>query len=204
MASNTNKIISAVVAIAVILAIIVLVYVNLPKQTPTDNDTNDDQAHKESPIILSFIYNDETQNYTYGQLERLEAYTAKGGYRTQVGSIKGFGNYTGVNITTLINNLQPVPYRYSLVVTDSEGESKSYNYSTIIGDVNIFNATNASDSTPLGKGNMTMVLAYQFEGELLNKSSDGTIKIVFLDQNGSITESTLWWKKVVSIHVITE
>jgi hypothetical protein len=204
MVSNTNKIISAVVAIAVILAIIVLIYVNLPKQTPTDNDTDDDQAHKESPIILSLIYNDETQNYTYGQLERLESYTAKGGYRTSGGSIKGVGNYTGVNMSTLINLLEVVEYRYSLEVTDLEGNSTLYNFSTITGDVNIYNPTNASDSTPIGKGNMTMVLAYQFEGNLLNQSKDGKLKIVFLDQNGSITESILWWKKVVSIHVITE
>jgi hypothetical protein len=204
MTSKTNKIISAVVAIAVILAVIVLVYVNLPKQTQT-NDTNDnDQATKESPTILTLIYNDEPQNFTYGQLERLESYTAKGGQRTNGGSIKGVGNYTGVNITTLIHTLQPVPYRYSLLVTDSEGVSKSYNFSTITGDIAIYNPYNASDSTPIGKGNMTMVLAYQFEGEPLNKTSDGTLRIVFLDQNGSITEAGLWWKKVISIQVITE
>ncbi len=204
MTSKTNKIISAVLAIAVILAVIVLVYVYLPKQTPTDNNNNDDQAHKESQTVLSLTYNDETQNFTLNQLEHFESYTAKGGYRTQGASIKGIGNYTGVNITTIINSLQPVPYRFSLVVTDSGGESKSYNYSTIIGDVNLYNPDNASDSTPIGKGNMTMVLAYEFEGEPLNKTNDGTLKIVFLDQNGSITEAGLWWKKVVSIQVITE
>jgi hypothetical protein len=51
---------------------------------------------------------------------------------------------------------------------------------------------------------MTMVLAYQFEGEWLNESSDGKLKIVFLDGNGSITESILWRKKVNSIRIITE
>ncbi len=204
MTSKTNKIISAVLAIAVILAVIVLVYVYLPKQTPTDNNNNDDQAHKESQTVLSLTYNDDTQNFTLNQLEHFASYTAKGGYRTQGGSIKGVGNYTGVNITTIINSLQPVPYRFSLAVTDSGGESKSYNYSTIIGDVNLYNPDNASDSTPIGKGNMTMVLAYEFEGEPLNKTNDGTLKIVFLNQNGSITEAGLWWKKVVSIQVVTE
>jgi hypothetical protein len=203
MTSKTNKIISAVVAIAIILAIIVLVYVNLPKQTQT-TDEDDTPAQKESPTIFKLIYDDETQNFTLGQLERLEPYTAKGGYRTQKGSIRGVGNYTGVNITTLVNNLQPVPYRYSLQVTDAEGENTSYNFSTIIGDVNIYNTDNASDSNPIGKGNMTMVLAYQFEGAWLNESSDGKLKIVFLDENGSITDSVLWWKKVVSIRIITE
>ena len=202
MTSKTNKIISAVVAIAIIIAIVVLVYVNLPKQTETPKDTNDD--HKTSPPTLTLIYSDEQQNFTLGQIERLESYTAKGGYRTQKGTIKGWGNYTGVNISTLINDLEPVPYRYSLLVSDEDGENISYNFSTISGDINIYNAENASDPNPIGKGNLTMVLAYQFEGDWLNESNDGKLKIVFLDEDGSITESALWWKKVVSIRVITE
>jgi len=201
MTSKTNKIITAVVTIAVILAIAVLIYVNLPKQTETPEDNTD--AHKTIPPTLALIYNDEQINFTLGQLERLEPYTAKGGYRTQKG-IKGVGNYTGINITTLINTLQPVPYRYSLLVTDANGENASYNFSTINGQVNIYDPENASNSEPIGYGNMTMVLAYQFEGELLNESSDGKLRIVFLDENGSITSSSLWWKKVVQIRIITE
>ncbi len=202
MSSKTNKIIGVIVAIAVILSLAVLLYVNLPKQT--DSSKNDNFTHKPSPPTLALIYNDEQQNFSLGQLERLEPYTAKGGYRTQTGSVKGWGNYTGVNITTLIQNLQPVPYHYSLVVTDEEGKNMSYNFSTISGQVNIYDPENASDSNPIGKGNLTMVLAYQFEGDWLNETKDGTLKIVFLDENGSITESSLWWKKVAKIRVITE
>jgi hypothetical protein len=205
MTSKTNKIVSAVVAIAIIISAIILIYVNLPKQTETtEEDNTNPPAQKEAPAALTIMYNDEQFNYTFGQIERLEPYTAKGGYRTQAGVIKGFGNYTGVNITTLVNTLQPVPYHYSLQVTDSNGEHILYNFSTIHGDVNIYNPDNASDPNPIGKGNMTMVLAYQFEGNYLNETSDGNLKIVLLDQNGSITEASLWWKKVVSIGIITE
>jgi hypothetical protein len=207
MTSKTNKIISAVIAIAIILSVIVLIYVNLPKQTETtEEDNTTPPAQKENPntSIFSLIYNDDYYNYSLGQIERLEPYTAKGGYRTQTGFIKGFGNYTGVNITTLINTLESVPYQYSLQVTDSTGESILYNFSTIRGDVNIYDPENASNPNPIGNGNMTMVLAYQFEGSYLNETNDGNLKIVFLDQHGSITQSSLWWKKVVSIRIITE
>ncbi|HWR27376.1 MAG TPA: hypothetical protein VN377_02940 [Candidatus Thermoplasmatota archaeon] len=203
MTSKTNKIIGAVVAIAIIISIAVLVYVNLPRQTETPDDNNDD--HKTAPPTLTLIYNDETQNFTFGQLERLESYTAKGGYRTQSGFIKGLGNYTGVNITTLVNMLQPIPpYHYTLQVFSDDGKNMSYNYSTIIGNVDIYNPENGSDPNPIGNGNMTMVLAYQFEGEWLNESSDGKLRIVFLDEQGSITNSRLWLKMVTSIKIITE
>jgi len=49
-----------------------------------------------------------------------------------------------------------------------------------------------------------MVLVYQYEDEWLNESSDGKLKIAFLDENGSITKSSLWWKKVISIRINTE
>jgi hypothetical protein len=49
-----------------------------------------------------------------------------------------------------------------------------------------------------------MVLAYQYEGQFLDETSDGKLKIVFLDKQGSITESSLWRKKVESIRIITE
>ena len=202
MSSKTNKTIGTIVAIAIIISIAVFVYVNLPKQIETTEDNNDD--HETIPPTFTLIYDDEQRNFTFGELERLESYTAKGGYRTQSGFIKGLGNYTGVNITTLVSMLQPVPYRYALQVFSDDGENMTYNYSTIIGNIDIYNPQNASDQNPIGKGNMTMVLTYQFEGDWLNESSDGKLKIAFLDENGSITKSALWWKKVISIRIITE
>jgi uncharacterized protein YxeA len=199
MTSKTNKIISAVVAIAIIISIAVLIYVNLPKPTEKTDDNTDD--HKSIPPTLTLIYDDEQKNFTFGEIERLESYTAKGGYRNSIGVIKGVGNYTGVNITTLVNTLQPVPYRYTLQVFSEDGKNMSYNYSTIIGQVPIYNPENGS---AIGTGNMTLVLAYQFEGDWLNESSDGKLRIVFLDDQGSITESKYWMKMVTSIRVITE
>lgn len=201
MTTKTNKILSAFVVIAIIVSIAVLVYVNLPKQKNTSSEDN--TPPETTPPIFTLIYDDEQINYTMEGLERLETYTAKGGKRTQSGAIKDLGNYTGVNITKLINTFQPAPYMYSLKVISEDGNF-SYNYSTIIGNVNIYNPDNASDPNPIGKGNMTMVLAYQYEGNWLNESSDGNLEIAFLDEQGSITQSFLWRKKVISIRIITE
>ncbi|MBE3139561.1 MAG: hypothetical protein IMZ53_03155, partial [Thermoplasmata archaeon] len=85
-----------------------------------------------------------------------------------------------------------------------DGKNLSINYSTILGNVDIYNPDNASDPNPIGKGGVTMVLAYQYEGNWLNESSDGKLKIVFLDEQGSITAGHLWLYKVTSIKIITE
>ena len=202
MTTKTNKILTAAVAIAIIVSVAVLVYVNMPKQT--DSSSEDNTAHKTTPPILTLIYDDQQTNFTIADLAKLETYTAKGGYRTQSGFIKGMGNYTGVNISTLVNTFHPAPLPYSLKVYSEDGENLFINYSTILGNVNIYNADNASDPNPIGNGGVTMVLAYQYEGNWLNESNDGKLKIVFLDEKGSITQASLWWKKITSIKIITE
>jgi hypothetical protein len=199
MTTKTNKILSAAVVIAIIVSVGVLVYVNLPKQS--NSPSTDNTAHKTTSPIFTLMYSDKQINYTIADLVQLNKYTAKGGYRNQLGVIKGVGNYTGVNITTLVNTFQPAPLLYSLKVISEDG-NMSYNYSTILGNIDIYNPDNASN--PIGRGNMTMVLAYQYEGNWLNETNDGNLKIVFLDEKGSITTSTLWRKKVISIQIITE
>jgi len=199
MSSKTNKIIGAVVATAIIISIAVLVYVNLPKQSETTEENNDD--HNTIPPTLTIIYNDKQKNYTFGEIERLESYTAKGGYRNSIGVIQGVGNYTGVNITTLVKTLQPTPYRYALQIFSEDGKNMFFNYSTIIGLVPIYTPQNGS---VIGTGNMTLVLAYKYEGDWLNETSDGKLRLVFLDDQGSITDSEYWMKMVTSIRIITE
>lgn len=134
---------------------------------------------------------------------RVEEYTGRGGYRTQKG-FSGFGNWSGVKVTTLINTIQSIPNQYSLRAFSQEGYNMNYSYSTIIGNIDIYNPNNESDSNPIGKVNRTMVLAYQYEGKWLNTSNDGNLRIVFLDEQGSITDSKIWMKMVVSIRIITE
>lgn len=205
MTTKTNTMIGAVVAIAIIISVAVLVYVNLPKQI--DNNQDDTTPPETNPTIFTLSFDDERINFSMADLERLEPYTAKGGYRTQTGSIKGYGNYTGVNITTLMNQLETPPLQYSLKVTslnDGVLENTTYNLTTVLGNVNIYNPDNPEDADPIGTGNLTMVLAYKYEGNWLNETNDGKLKIVFLDEQGSITKSSLWWKKVISILVQTE
>jgi hypothetical protein len=166
MTTKTNKILAGTVAIAIILSVIVLVYVNLPKQTDSSSENNN--THKTTQTIFTLIYDDQQTNFTMADLVQLEAHTAKGGYRTQSGFIKGVGNYTGVTITTLVNTFQPAPLLYSFIVYSEDGENLFYNYSTILGNVDIYNPDNASDPNPIGVGGVTMVLAYQYEGKWLN------------------------------------
>jgi len=199
MATKTNKIMAAVLVIALIVALGVFIFVNLPKQTTPPEGTT-----QQGTTILTITVNGHQTNYTLAQLESLESFTAKGGYRTNLPAIKGQGNYTGVRIQTFISTLSGVPNNYSIMVFSSDGSNRTFNHSTILGNVDTYDPENASDARPIGYGGLTMVLAYKYEGEYLNESKDGKLKIVFLDDQGSITSSGLWWKYVVAIQVISE
>jgi len=206
--NKSNKIITIALAMIITLAAITILYVSLPenKENKKPSGENHEQGGNQTgeSAILTVIYGDEQTNYTLDELEALESYTGMGGYRTSFPSIKGQGNYTGVPVTTLVELTAGNIENYSIVVTSNDGEkieNKTYNYGFIMGNVDIYNPNNASDAIPIGNGGLNMVLAYKYEGDYLNESKDGKLKIAFLDENGSITSSGLWWKYIISIEI---
>ena len=197
--------ITIVLVLVIVCAVGVLVYTNLPPNntTPTPSGgTNETRIP-----ILTIRYNTEEKNYTFAEIQAFTVYTGKGGYHKNFagpGSIQQVGNYTGVAITTLINQLDSIPQNYSINVTSSDGRYMVYNHSVLLGNLAIYDPLDELNADPIGAGNFTMVLAYTFEGEYLNETKDGKLKIAFLNDEGSITASSLWSKFVVSIDVIAE
>jgi hypothetical protein len=215
--ADTNKILTIFLAIIICIAAVVLLYVNLPKDETTDDTTDDDITNgdtngnqteePEEPVtVLTIIYGDEQTNYTLEELESMETITGYGGYRTSDPMIKDQGTYTGVLITELVELTAGSITNYSLFVVSNEDgviQNQTYNYTTIQGNINIYNSTNASDDTPIDTGGVTMIICYEKDGEYLDEDIDGKIKIAFVNQDEEkITASGLWWKFVVSIEII--
>ena len=129
-----------------------------------------------------------------------------GGYKTNFPAIKSQGIYTGVTIKTLVENIAGEIVNYSIIVISDENgliENLTYNYDIILGYLDIYNATNASDDIPVDTGNVTMILCYKKDGEYLDVSKDGKLKIAFINEKEEkITKSSLWRKFVVSIEII--
>ncbi len=202
-----NKIITAILAIFIIIAAVIILYVNLPEETSTnDNDNQENQT--EDTIYLTVSYGDEETTYTLDELESLDIITGFGGYRTSFPVIKGQGTYTGVPVTTLVELSAGIISNYTLKVFSDEGgtiENITYDYGAVQGNVDIYNSTNASDETPISNGGVTMIVCYQKDGEYLDESSDGKLKIAFVNQDEElITASSYWWKYVYLIEIIEE
>lgn len=200
MPKKQTQYITILLAIIIVVAIGVVIYTNLPDADEKDNQpTNGSDS-----FLLTVSYNGEETSYTLDELKEFDTMTGYGGYRTNFPSIKGQGTYTGVVVTSLVEDIAGDITNYSLKVVANENgiiENQTYNYSVIKGNVNIYNASNTSEI--IETGGVTMILCYQADGQSLNASKDGTIKVAFVNnEEEKITSAFLWWKFVESIEII--
>jgi hypothetical protein len=207
--NKSNKIITIVLAVIITLAAITVIYISLPqnKENEKTSDENNGQQDGNNPteesVILTVIYGDEQTNYTLEELEALDSYTGTGGYiKTKALPtviITGPYEYTGVSITLLLNQINNLPENYSIIIKASDDWTTEYNQSQIQGDVAVYNES----GNITGTGGVTMLLAYKEDGEYINESTDGSLRIVYVDDE-AITSSSQWAKMVVSIEIVEQ
>lgn len=213
--NGNNKIITILLAIIITFAAIAILYVSLPQDEDESNkNTNYIPLESEEDVIFTVSYLKKAQTglntvvgpYTLYGLENLSSITGYGGYRTSFPAIKGQGTYTGIPVTTLVEQTGEQFTNYTVIVNsneDGEKNSKTYSYDMVQGNLSIYNSTNASDETPISTGGVTMILCYQKDGEYLEESKDGKLKIAFVNEEEElITTAGLWWKYIVSIEII--
>ena len=156
MPEKLTQYITIILAVVIIIAVGVIIYTNLPEET---NNENDDLKETSDIPFLIVLYDGEEKEYTLQQLTELDTMSGYGGYRTSYPSIKGQGTYTGVLVTSLVEDIAGPINNYSIkVVANEEGEieNQTYNYTTINGNVDIYNASNASEIIDIGGVNMIL------------------------------------------------
>ena len=212
---TTNKIITIVLALVITIAAFTLIYINLVDDSSEDEDqdtsdngdsgdtTPEDETEDdtEEEILLTMTYGDQIFEYTLSTLESFESYAGYGGI-IKPGWFpdivtEGPFNYTGIKISTLLDEFVDLPENYNITVTSSDQKSNDYNISQINGNVAIFNGTSIES---FDTGGVNMILSYKKEGEYLD-DDEGPLRIVFVD-TGVFTSSKLWAKYVVSMELI--
>lgn len=209
--NKSNKIITIVLAVIITLAAITVIYISLPqnKENEKTSGENNGQQNGNNPteesVILTVIYGDEQTNYTLEDLEALDSYTGMGGKISSKTppSLKEHGTYEGVNVTTLVELIAGDISNYSITVYSSIPDNQTYTFSTIQGNIDVYNSTNLS--TPMGQGSVTMIISYMKDGDYLNESQDGKLKIAFVNiKEELLTKASLWWSHVVSIEIVKQ
>jgi hypothetical protein len=183
----------------------ILVIISLTIGCVEENEnTNGD---KEVPSeIFTLIFGKYQANFTLEEIELIDSYSGTGGYiKTKLLPdsvvISDILEYTGVQITTLINGIPNIPDNYNISVVSEDGWTVNFTKNETLGYVDIYNETGGIISNETA----VMILSYKENGsyysEIDSENEIGPLRIAFVGDD-VITSSNLWSKMVVSIEII--
>lgn len=172
-----------------------------------ENNETDNGEEEEPTVLLTVIFDDYQVNYTLEDIETLDSYSGTGGYiKTKLLPdsivISDILEYTGVRITTLLDEIPNLPDNYNVSVVSDDGWTATYTMNETLGYVDVYNET--GDIIP--DETAVMILGYKEDGsyysEIDPENEIGPLRIAFVGED-VITSSSLWSKMVVSIEIIS-
>lgn len=200
--SKTNdkfsKYISVILVVVIIFAICVLVYTNLVEKEPGNSDIVQPPLEEHEDNVLTLSVDSTSYNYSLNELMTFDSISGKGLYINKVGKINGPNNYTGVSMVVLLDAVESIPYNYTIQAIASDGYSINYTMDEVKGKVLVYNETGVE----IGTKNLTMIVAYKENGEFLNETTSGPLRIAFIDEQGQITNSGMWLRSIVKIEIV--
>jgi len=189
-----TKYTAILLAMIFIIAGCIYIYVNLPK----NEEKNEEPTIPNEEVLLTIVFGSKSFNYSLDDLMDFEVITGRGGYKKQSGTIIGPNNYTGVSVIEILDSIDAITDNYTIRAFAKDGQFYDYSMDEINGHVMAYNES----GNETGIGNLTMILAYKEDDTLLNETTGGPLRIVFVDEEGSITDSALWLKETVMIEIV--
>ncbi|MFW9770062.1 MAG: molybdopterin-dependent oxidoreductase [Candidatus Thorarchaeota archaeon] len=152
------------------------------------------------PVLFILNYNDQTLQYTMSELVALGSVSGEGGYKRNSGAIVGPDSYQGVPFTTLMTQVLSLPSNYTVIVRAGDDWISEYSKAVIEGTVNGYSPTGDS----IGDIACTMILAYEMNSAPISIGDGGPLRVVFLNEDGNLTDGFNWAKNVVNITIVEE
>ncbi len=176
----------ALVAIAALLVGVPLGY--LATQGTDDSNPDGDAA-----IIISGFGG--SVNLTVSELSDMESYEGSGYFMKSTGTIVGPLNFTGIPVSDLVDLVYDGD-NYSLNTVAWDGYEMTYNSGQV--ENGTFPTYNL-DGELLGPDDLTMMLAYEEDGERL--AYDSLRIVVVDDEEKPVTDGHFWAKMVKELNV---
>ncbi len=142
--------------------------------------------------------NNEVKELTMDDIKSLPAVEGKGGLITSTGVVKGPHTYKGVPLAELLKLVNGLSPECDVKVVAEDGYEMLFTYDQVMGHNFTTYDTQGNEVPP--KGDLTPILAYEMNGEPIEKS--GPLKIAILSSEGQITEGHFWVKFVKKIEVV--
>jgi hypothetical protein len=132
----------------------------------------------------------------------LPSYRGYGGFKNQLGIVKGLGNYTGVPLNTLCGLVGSLTSKSIVNVSASDGYSGNFTFDEVVnGNFTTYDSSGVEvpHSQPL-----VPIVAYYFNDAHISDPKVGPLRLAIVGPEGLVTNSTLWVKMVVKVEVIDE
>jgi hypothetical protein len=130
----------------------------------------------------------------------LSSYRAFGGYKNQLGNIRGLGNYTGVPLTTLCTLVGGINTSQCLRVTASDDYSMVLSNAQVNGDFVTYDP--ATGNEVQHNESLTPILAYYKNDANLSSDDGGPLRLAIVGPEGLATGSTYWVKWIIRLEIL--
>jgi len=163
---------------------------------------------EEPSIILTVFYDDYQANYSLENLEALDSYTGTGAYIKDkflpddviTDDVR---EYTGVRVTTLLEEISDLPENYTVSIVCDDGYTKNFTMNQTLGYMDVYNET----GTLMSNETAVMIVAYKENGsyysEIDPENEIGPLITAHVGNNTIYTSSGFWLEMVVSIEVLS-
>jgi DMSO/TMAO reductase YedYZ molybdopterin-dependent catalytic subunit len=134
----------------------------------------------------------------------LPSYRGYGGFKNQLGNVRGLGNYTGVSLSTLCGLVGGMTNASNVTVIASDVPPYSANFTfdmVMNGNFTTYtsNGQEVHHSQPL-----MPIVAYYFNDASISESNGGPLRLVIVGPEGLVTDSKYWVKWAVTVEVISQ
>ena len=133
-------------------------------------------------------------------ISEMPFYRGYGGFKNQLGNLKGWGNYTGVSLSTLCDSVGGLTSTGHVKIVAADGYSVNLTFAEVNGDFVTYDSAGVEvpRSQPL-----VPIVAYHFN-DLNISSSDGPMRLAIVGPEGLATDSIYWVKMVNRVEVVDD
>jgi hypothetical protein len=153
------------------------------------------------PMNLTIMGTNGTLILNSTDIGNLPSYSGYGGLKNQIGTIKNYGNYTGISLIVLCNLVGGIQNNDTLRITAWDNYTMNFSYDQVNGNFTTFD--NVTGSEVQHNQSLTPIIAYYFNGQNV-PSADGPLRLAIVGpEQGLVTTSAYWVKLAAKIEVLS-
>lgn len=141
-----------------------------------------------------------TKEFTFAEVEEMQAVDGWGGMKDSVGNISGPFQYTGVPVKNLVEKVGSFDENKAIKLTAKDGYSMTFSYAQVMnGNFLTYDPATGNETDASG---LQLILAYKEKGEPLPEKHGGPIRAVIVDGKKQVTDGHWWVKWVEKVELV--